>query len=214
VLSEKNGELAAKDMMMREIDHRVRNSLNLIYNLMLFQQRRTTDDTVARCLLKEAASQVLVVARVHERLYRYGSMEAVELGGYLHDLCTDVASFSLPAEAQAAIQFHAGCAEVRAEEAIWLGLIVVELVTNAVKYGTPSLQSPITVEVSPDEKELRVVVSDGGAGLPKEFDLQTSKGLGMQVVLLMVRQLHATLEVDPAWAGTRLIVTVPLGATK
>ncbi|MDB5517116.1 MAG: hypothetical protein JWQ17_3874 [Tardiphaga sp.] len=214
VLSEKNGELAAKDMMMREIDHRVRNSLNLIYNLMLFQQRRTTDDTVARCLLKEAASQVLVVARVHERLYRYGSMEAVELGGYLHDLCTDVASFSLPAEAQAAIQFHAGCAEVRAEEAIWLGLIVVELVTNAVKYGTPSLQSPITVEVSPDEKELRVMVSDGGAGLPKEFDLQTSKGLGMQVVLLMVRQLHATLEVDPAWAGTRLIVTVPLGATK
>jgi two-component sensor histidine kinase len=214
VLSEKDGELAAKDMMMREIDHRVRNSLNLIYNLMLFQQRRTTDDTVARCLLKEAANQVLVVARVHERLYRYGSMEAVELGGYLHDLCTDVASFSLPAETQAAIQFHAGRAEVRAEEAIWLGLIVVELVTNAVKYGNPSLQSPITVEVSPDERELRVVVSDSGAGLPKEFDLQTSKGLGMQVVLLMVRQLHATLEVDPAWAGTRLIVTVPLGATK
>jgi two-component sensor histidine kinase len=214
VLSEKNGELAAKDMMMREIDHRVRNSLNLIYNLMLFQQRRTTDDTVARCLLKEAANQVLVVARVHERLYRFGSMEAVELGEYLHNLCSDVASFSLPAEAQAAIQLHAGRAEVRAEEAIWLGLIVVELVTNAVKYGNPSLQSPITVEVSPDEKELRVVVSDSGAGLPKEFDLQTSKGLGMQVVLLMVRQLHATLEVDPAWAGTRFIVTVPLAATK
>jgi two-component sensor histidine kinase len=214
VLSEKDGELAAKDMMMREIDHRVRNSLNLVYNLMLFQQRRTTEDSVARCLLKEAANQVLVVARVHERLYRYGSMEAVELGEYLHNLCTDVASFSLPVEAQAAIQLQAGRTEVRAEEAIWLGLIVVELVTNAVKYGNPSLQSPITVEVSPDERELRVVVSDSGAGLPKEFDLQTSKGLGMQVVLLMVRQLHATLEVDPAWAGTRFIVTVPLGTGK
>lgn len=214
VLSGKNVELAAKDMMMREIDHRVRNSLNLVYNLMLFQQRRTTDDSVARCLLKEAANQVLVVARVHERLYRHGSMEAVELGEYLHNLCTDVASFSLPAEARAAIQLHAGRAEVRAEEAIWLGLIVVELVTNAVKYGNPSLQSPITIEVSPNERELRVVVSDSGAGLPKEFDLQTSKGLGMQVVLLMVRQLHATLEVDPAWAGTRFIVTVPLSAAK
>lgn len=214
VLSKKDGELAAKDMMMREIDHRVRNSLNLVYNLMLFQQRRTADDSVARSLLKEAANQVLVVARVHERLYKHGSMQAVELGEYLHNLCADVASFSLPVEAQAAIQLRAGRAEVRAEEAIWLGLIVVELVTNAVKYGNPSVQSPITIEVSPDEKELRVVVSDGGVGLPKEFDLQTSKGLGMQVVLLMVRQLHATLEVDPAWAGTRFIVTVPLGAAK
>jgi two-component sensor histidine kinase len=209
VLSEKNGELAAKDLMMREIDHRVRNSLNLIYNLMIFQQRRTVD-AVARGLLADAANQVLVVARVHERLYKYGSMEAVELGEYLHSLCTDVAAFSLPAESQAAIQLHASRAQVRAEQAIWLGLIVVELVTNAVKYGSPSLQSPITVDVSPDERELRVVVSDSGAGLPPGFDLKASKGLGMQVVLLLVRQLHATLEVDPAWPGSRFILTMPL----
>jgi two-component sensor histidine kinase len=209
VLSEKDGELAAKDLMMREIDHRVRNSLNLIYNLMIFQQRRTID-AVARGLLADAANQVLVVARVHERLYKYGSMEAVELGDYLHSLCTDVAAFSLPAESQAAIQLHAASAQVRAEQAIWLGLIVVELVTNAVKYGSPSLQSPIMVDVSPDERELRIVVSDGGAGLPPGFDLNASKGLGMQVVLLLVRQLHATLEVDPAWSGSRFILTMPL----
>src|ERR1700687_2928835 len=102
-------------------------------------------------------------------------MEAVELGEYLHSLCTDVATFSLPAESQAAIQLHSARAEVRAEQAIWLGLIVVELVTNAVKYGTPSLASPIMVDVSPDEKELRVVVSDGGAGLPAGFELKASK---------------------------------------
>jgi two-component sensor histidine kinase len=213
VLSQKVGELAAKDLMMREIDHRVRNSLNLVYNLMMFQQRRSID-AGARNLLNEAANQVLVVARVHERLYKYGSMEAVELGDYLRDLCHDVASFSLPAEAQAAIQLHSARAEVRAEEAIWLGLIVVELVTNAVKYGSPTLQSPVVVGVSPDERELRVVVADSGAGLPSGFDLQTSKGLGMQVVLLLVRQLHATLEVDPAWAGTRFILTVPLAAAR
>jgi two-component sensor histidine kinase len=208
-LSQKDSELAAKDLMMREIDHRVRNSLNLVHSLMSFQMRRTAD-AAARSLLSEAANQVLVVARVHERLYKYGSMEAVELGDYLRDLCTDVAAFSLPADAQAAIQLHSARAEVRAEEAIWLGLIVVELVTNAVKYGNPTLQSPILVDVSPDERELRVVVSDGGRGLPTGFDLQSSKGLGMQVVLLLVRQLHATLEVDPAWAGTRFILTVPV----
>jgi two-component sensor histidine kinase len=153
VLSEKDGELAAKDIMMREIDHRVRNSLNLIYNLMLLQQRRTADDSAACGLLREAANQILVVARVHERLYKYGSMQAVELGEYLQNLCTDVANIALPAEARAAIQLNAAHAEVRAEEAIWLGLIVVELVTNAVKYGSPSLQTPITIDVSPDERQ-------------------------------------------------------------
>jgi two-component sensor histidine kinase len=212
VLSEKDGELAAKDILMREVDHRVRNSLNLIYNLMLLQQRRTAEDSVARCLLKEAANQILVVARVHERLYKYGSMQAVELGEYLQNLCTDVATIALPAEAQAAIQLNAARAEVRAEEAIWLGLIVVELVTNAVKYGNPSPQSPIMIDVSPDDRQLRLTVSDNGAGLPPGFDLKTGKGLGMQVVLLLVRQLHATLEVDPDWLGTRFIVTVPLPA--
>jgi two-component sensor histidine kinase len=59
---------------------------------------------------------------------------------------------------------------------------------------------------------VRLTVSDNGAGLPVGFDPKTGKGLGMQVVLLLVRQLHATLEVDPAWNGTRFIVTVPLPA--
>jgi two-component sensor histidine kinase len=81
--------------------------------------------------------------------------------------------------------------------AIWLGLIVVELVTNAVKYGSPSLESPIMVDVSPDEKESRVVVSDSGVGLPPDFDLKTNKGLGMQVVLLLVNQLHARSRLIP-----------------
>jgi two-component sensor histidine kinase len=212
VLSEKDGELAAKDIMMREVDHRMRNSLNLIHNLMLLQQRRTPEDSVARGLLKEAANQILVVARVHERLYKYGSMQAVELGEYLQHLCSDVASIALPAEAQTAIQLNAGRAEVRAEEAIWLGLIVVELITNALKYGNPSPQSPITIDVSPDETQLRLTVADNGAGMPPGFDFKSGKGLGMQVVLLLVRQLHATLEVDPDWNGSRFIVTVPLPA--
>jgi two-component sensor histidine kinase len=210
VLSEKDGELAAKDIMMREVDHRVRNSLNLIYSLMTFQQRKTASDSAARGLLAEAANQVLVVARVHERLYKFGSTEALDLGEYLRALCSDLAILALPAESQAAIRLQSPRAQVRAEQAVWIGLIVVELITNALKYASPSLQSPITIDVSPDEKELRIVVADGGAGLPADFDLNAGKGLGMQVVLLLVRQLHATLEVDPAWSGSRFILTMPL----
>ena len=56
------------------------------------------------------------------------------------------------------------------------------------------------------------MVSDNGAGLPEGFDLTAGKGLGIQVVMLLVRQLHGTLEVDPTWSGTRFIVTVPIEA--
>ena len=185
VLSQKDGELAAKDdMMMREIDHRVRNSLNLVYNLMMFQRRRTID-AAARRLLNEAANQVLVVARVHERLYKYGSMEAVELGDYLRDLCRDVASFSLPAEAQAAIQRHSA----RRGSAGWPDC------------GRTGHQCG-------EMRQTHAAVPDRGRGIAGR------KGIAGRRRRRLVHRIRATLEVDPAWAGTRFIRTVPLAAAR
>ena len=209
-LVEKAGELAAKDMLMREVDHRAHNSLGLIYNLMTFQQQRSSNTAATREFLAEAANQVLVVARMHERLYQNGDADALPIGLYLRDLCEDVATYSLPAEAHAAIRVQASDAVLPAEQAVWLGLIVVELVTNAMKYGAPSVETPIMIDIASADGQLQVSVSDGGAGLPDSFDPQASKGLGMQVVCLLIRQLHATLSIDLSWSGARFLVTVPL----
>jgi two-component sensor histidine kinase len=211
-LSDKDGLLASKDMLMREVDHRVRNNLGLIYNLMTFKQRRTRGDAIPRSYLAEAANQVLTVARMHERLYKSGAANRIEIGGYVRDLCEDVAAFSLATEARAAIQVRAVDSEVASEHAIWLGLIVAELVTNALKYANPTAQSPIVVEIEADDSQLRVIVSDRGAGLPASFDPLSSGGLGMQIVCLLVRQLRASLAVDTAWSGARFVVTVPVAS--
>jgi two-component sensor histidine kinase len=209
-LMEKDGELAAKDMLMREVDHRARNSLDLVYNLMTLQQQRPGNDDNTRNLLAEAANQILVVARVHDRLYRVRVSDRLPVGDFLRELCDDIAAYSLPKEQRALIRIQAAEAELPAEQAIWFGLIVVELVTNALKYGSPSVDGPILVEVNHLDGQLRVAVSDGGRGLPDDFDPRSPKGLGMQVVGLLVKQLHGTLTIDRAWPGARFIITMPL----
>jgi two-component sensor histidine kinase len=213
-LMEKEGELAAKDMLMREVDHRARNSLDLVYNLMTLQQQREGHDDTSRNLLAEAANQILVVARVHDRLYKIRTSDQLPVGEFLRELCDDVAAYSLRKEQRALIGVQAMKAELPAEQAIWLGLVVVELVTNALKYGSPSPERPIQVDVTRPDGQLRVMVSDGGAGLPQDFDPHVPKGLGMQVVGLLVKQLHGTLAIDRAWHGARFIVTMPLPDTR
>ncbi|MGA7809672.1 sensor histidine kinase [Bradyrhizobium sp.] len=211
-LSEKDRELAAKDIMMREVDHRARNSLGLVYNLMTFQQQRLGYDDTTRNLLAQAANQVLVVARVHERLYKSQACSRLPIGGYLRELCDDVAAFSLPEELRSLIGVRAITADIPAEQAIWLGLIVVEFVTNALKYAKPSAECPILIDVGFTDARLRVTVSDFGPGLPGDFDLDASQGLGMQVVGLLVKQLRGTLGVDRDWPGARFVITMPLAA--
>ncbi len=211
-LLEKDGELAAKDMMMREVDHRARNSLDLVYNLMTLQQQRPGHNDNSRNLLAEAANQILVVARVHDRLHKVRTSDRLPVGDSLRELCDDVAAYSLPKDQGALIGVRAMEAALPAEQSIWLGLIVVELVTNALKYGNPAAERPIQVDVARLDGQLRVTVSDRGRGLPQDFDPRTSKGLGMQVVGLLVKQLHGSLVIDRAWRGARFIVTMPLPA--
>jgi two-component sensor histidine kinase len=128
----------------------------------------------------------------------------------LRDLCADVGAYSLPPDSRAAIKVQAIESDLPAEQAVWLGLIVVEFVTNALKYAKPSLLAPILIEVTADAGQLRVSVADRGAGLPDAFDPFACTGLGMQVAVLLVRQLRGTLGIDRAWAGTRFVVTVPM----
>jgi two-component sensor histidine kinase len=213
-LIEKESELAAKDMMMREVDHRARNSLDLVYNLMTLQQQRPGNDAKTRHLLAEAANQILVVARVHERLYRARVFDQLPVGDFLRELCDDIAAYSLSKDQRALIGVQAVAAELPAEQAIWFGLIVVELVTNALKYGSPSPERPIHVLVVRCDGKLRVTVSDGGSGLPEDFDPRAVKGLGMQVVGLLVKQLRGTLSIDRSWRGARFVITIPLPANQ
>ena len=208
-LGQKDDLLAQKDLLMREVDHRVRNSLSLIYGLLSLHQRHRAADERLSAQLGDAASRVLTVARVHEHLYRSGAVDRVEIASYVRELCTALAESLLPVGAPDAVRVRATSGELRVTQAVSLGLIVAELVTNAVKYAAPSAAAPVEVSLDVAGSGLRLTVADHGPGLPDTFE-RAGGGLGMQVVRMLVRQLGGRLELDRTRSGASFVIMAPL----
>lgn len=207
-LEEKEAQLIQKDFLLREVDHRVRNSLALISSMLQLQARSTEDPTVREKFV-EASRRVITVGHVHQRLYQTGELRTLDFGDYLRALTSDLSDSSGPQNSKRLI-LETASATLGADIVIPLGLIVNELVTNAFKHGGEA-GAPLTVNVafSHNEKEMRLIVQDDGKGLPEWFDPRQSKGLGMRLVQGLVTQLSAKLDFEVMYPGTRFTVTVP-----
>jgi len=152
------------------------------------------------------------VARVHEHLYRSGAVDRVEIASYVGELCEALAGSLLPAGASDAVRVRVTPGELKIAQAVSLGLIVAELVTNALKYAAPSSAAPVEVSLDVGRSDLRLVVADHGPGLPSTFNLAGETGLGMQVVQLLVRQLQVRLDLERTGPGACFVITAPLPA--
>ncbi|HYG90998.1 MAG TPA: PAS domain S-box protein [Azospirillum sp.] len=192
--------LRQKDLLMREINHRIKNSLQMVA-LLVHMQAADIGNEEARVRFQETATRIATVALVHERLYQASGLEEVESGPYLRDLCADIS---------AALGLDDGRLIVEvvdvvlpADTAISLGLIVNELVTNAAKYAYPTgVPGPIYVSLGrTDDSRLRLMVSDEGVGLPPGFDPETSTGLGMRVLVALTQKVEGELLVADQGTG-------------
>jgi two-component sensor histidine kinase len=190
-------------LLLREINHRVKNSLGLVSS-MLTMQSRATDNHDVKATLDEAASRVVAIARAHERLYQTSEFERLEIGTYLKDVCQGL-SMECPIEAIVPSGIR-----ISTDRAISLALIMVELVTNAAKYAYPGGKGQIRVRVARTGDNLVLSVKDEGAGLPEGFDLQKAKGLGMKIVLTLATQLSAEVEARRHASGAEFVVRAPM----
>ncbi|WP_448204652.1 sensor histidine kinase [Azospirillum sp. sgz302134] len=192
---------AEKDLLMREVNHRVKNSLQLVGAMLGMQGRKATDDQVRR-ELDEAGARVRAIAQVHERLYRGESVTTVDVDAYLRTLCADLAA-SVP---EYTIRVTATAIELPTDQVVPLGLMVVELVTNAIKHSNPA-NGHLCVEVGfgpVGDGELELTVRDHGVGMPDGFSIQKpGRSLGMTVVNSLARQISAELTVEDAAPGAR-----------
>jgi two-component sensor histidine kinase len=172
--------LERQQVLLREIHHRVKNSLQLVSSMLNLQAGNDTDPTLQR-QLREASSRVLAIARAHERLYKNGDVATLDLGGYLRDVCEDLSVSISGGTVELAT---AEGIRVATDRAVPLGLVTIELITNAAKHAYPGRRKgSIDVALSKqDEKHLILTVSDEGVGLPPEFDMRKAKGLGMRIV--------------------------------
>jgi two-component sensor histidine kinase len=195
---------AEREVLLREVNHRVGNSLQIIASLLHLQANSAAQDDV-KAALTNAMGRVAAVAQVHRRLYTSHDLKSVLLNQYLDALLEDLRR-SAEGNKMSRLTLKADPIEIDPDRAVAIGIIVNELVMNAVKYAYPDCAGPIHVELGANGEDLVLSISDDGVGLNGKSDPR-STGMGQRIVTAMASKLEATVERDPNHAGTRIVVT-------
>jgi two-component sensor histidine kinase/CheY-like chemotaxis protein len=203
---------AEREVLLREVNHRVGNSLQIIASLLHLQASSAAEDDV-KAALTNAMGRVAAVAQVHRRLYTSHDLKSVLLNQYLDALLEDLRR-SAEGNRMSRLTLKAEAIEIDPDRAVAIGIIVNELVMNAVKYAYPDGAGPIHVDLTGRGRELELCIADDGVGLNAKTDPR-STGMGQRIVTAMAAKLAATVERDPAHSGTRIVLRFPLaGQTK
>lgn len=206
-MSLQNAALGEKEALLKEVHHRVKNNLQLITSLLNLQAARIADPAVAE-LFADSRNRVRSMALVHENLYRAGNLSRIPMARHIHSLCMHLngAYGSLAQNVQLSVKVDDLHLEM--DRAVPCGLIVNELVSNALKHAFPEGRTgSIGVELRPDgEGRMILAVSDDGVGLPLELDIARSDSLGLRLVGDLAEQLHGSVVVARN-GGTTVSVT-------
>lgn len=192
-----------KALLLEELTHRTRNDLMMVSSALALQARAMSDPG-ARSALDSALTRIAVITKAHERLgTSAGHRGFVELGGYLRALCEGLGEL-LRDIRPIALRVEAPALEVRSDQAVMIGLIVNELVTNALKHAFPNERAGvIEVQVRAGDDGLQVVVADDGAGCPEA----PAGGMGSRLVRMLAAQYGGQVERGPgAQGGCRIRV--------
>ena len=190
--------LREKDALVREVHHRVKNNLAIIASLLRLEQSRI-DHPAARAALQDMARRVQSLALLHELLHRSRNITEVDLGAYLEQLARHVFSSLAGDAATVRLRLDLAHVPVAASPAITCGLLVNELLTNAIKHGFPGGRSgEVSVTLrAVDSTHLYLEVGDTGVGMPADFAHRRTTSMGMQLVSDLAHQLRGTFEIAP-----------------
>lgn len=208
--TELEAALETQRTLLHEIDHRVKNNLQMISSLIMMHSRSIPDEGV-RQSLRAMLSRIEALSTVHRRLYQSDEVTSFDVADFVRDLTGDLVAASgrnLKAD------LDLSKVVVPAEKAAPLALMVNELLTNAIKHAykdrDPGDSGTLGVNLSRRDGHFRIEVSDDGAGMP----LRDSTGsFGLRLVNSLARQLGADIEWKDAGPGTRVIIRLPVGST-
>jgi len=216
LLRARQGELARnlkeREVLLQEIHHRVKNNLQVISSLINMQVRKLEPGT-SRDALEQCQTRVLAIALIHEKLYQSKDYSEVRFAEYARSLAASVFHALGVSQSEVALELAIADVPLGVDRAIPCGLLLNELITNALKHAFPAGRGgAVRVELSrvPGDK-LRLVVKDNGIGLPAGFALRRTESLGVQLVTTLAEQLDASLEVASN-GGAMFQLTFALGA--
>lgn len=196
---------AERQVLMREVNHRVGNSLQLVAAFLHMQA--TSSEPATRTALAEANRRVLAIAQVHRRLYSSEDVKAVALHHYLSGLVEDIRQSADAEETAAQLSLQADEVEINPDNAVTIGIIVTELVINAMKYAYPQSHGPIRVRLQKlSDTECCLTVEDDGVGKSAMAAPPTRTGIGRTIIKAMASKLSAAVDYRTEGSGTQAVM--------
>ena len=202
-LADKDALIAQKDVLMKEVNHRVQNSLQLVA-AFLSLQAKSSDDAKVKEHLAEAQARLAAVALVHRRLYRDDQVESVDLSRYIEELAGDMKT-SLGDDWASQMTLDLAPVLVATDRAVNIGLVLTELVINASKYAYRGQAGPIQISLEQHRNRLRLIVADNGVGKSG-----TRMGFGSRMMTAIVAGLSGEIQHDDNMPGLRVILSAPI----
>jgi two-component sensor histidine kinase len=200
--------LKEKEVLLKEVHHRVKNNLQVISSILNLQSSYVKDDNTLH-ILRESQNRIKSMSFIHESLYQTKNFSSVNFSEYIINLSKNlVHSYQVYGDF-VELDYQVGNIRLNLDQSIPCGLIVNELVSNALKYAFGEGQKgKIRVELQEEEGQITLMVSDDGKGLPEGFDYNTTETLGLQLVLTLTEQLDGMLQLDSSpGKGTKYLIT-------
>jgi len=190
--------LAEKEVLLKEVYHRVKNNLQVITSLLNLQMRALPEG-VARTALKESTERIRAMALVHEKLYQSSNLSSIALDSYIVDVCRQLEALTAVIERGIELITELEPIEIGLELAVPLGLILNELVSNSLKHGFPGGRAGqvriMLARTAPGRDIIMLKVEDNGIGLPPHLDIQSSPSLGLKLVDMLTAQIDGVFEI-------------------
>ncbi|MEW6497224.1 MAG: PAS domain S-box protein [Cyanobacteriota bacterium] len=198
--------LKEKEVLLKEIHHRVKNNLQIVKSLLQMQARRTKEPE-AILVLQDSQNRIASIALVHEKLYRSEDLANIDFGQYIPDLTMHLFETYNVSSNTIALKLEVDNIFLEIDTAIPCGLIINELVSNSLKYAFPNhRQGEIQVKFNANSNRMMtLIVRDNGIGIPEKFDIEKTQSLGLTLVQGLVEQLEGTLELDRS-QGTEFLI--------
>jgi hypothetical protein len=202
--------LVEKEVLLKEVYHRVKNNLQIISALLRMQTRRVTDQHALEAL-EDSISRVMAMSMVHEKLYQAQNLVSIDFLAFAQSLVGFLNQLAIGTKASVSVEVSGASLALSIDQAIPLGLVLNELVTNSLKYAFPEGRGGrVSIWIQRDSPTAaRVVVSDNGVGLPTEVDVERPEGIGFRIVRMLVEQMHGSIVMESG-GGLRATVRVPV----
>jgi len=189
-------QVKEKETMLRELHHRVKNNLQTIYSMLSIQSRKLKDPE-ALAIIKPNIDRVWAMALIHHKLYRDENLTRINISQYVNELVENVLRTNWTGDREISVKQDVEIDYLEADIAIPLGLLINELMVNAVKHAFESVKTP-EFDISIKEgntNEITMLIKDNGPGIPKKFIADHSDSFGLELVNLLVKQLKGKMEI-------------------